>query len=638
VAGDVLGTRVDPQGESFTRNREANLGLLDQLAEQLATARAGGGPEKLAKHRKRGKLTVRERLALLLDRDAPFLELQPLIGWGSDFHVGGSTVQGIGVVEGVECLVGGADATIKGGAMNPHSVTKSLRGLQIARENRLPVINLTESAGADLRTQKDIFVRGGRTFHDLTALSKAGIPTISLVFGSSTAGGAYVPGMSDYTVLIKERSKVFLGGPPLVKMATGEDADEEELGGAEMHARVSGLGDYLADDELDGIRTTRRIVSHLGWRKLGPGPTEPADAPVHDPEELLGIASVDLREPFDSREVIARVVDGSRFEEFKAAYGTNLVTGWASIHGFPVGILANNGVLFSQESEKGAQFIQLTNRLGIPLVFLQNITGFMVGTQYEQGGIIKDGAKLINAVTNSEVPHLTLMMGASYGAGNYGMCGRAYDPRFMFSWPNHHIAVMGPQQLAGVLSIVARSAAENRGEPWDEDNDAAVRRWSRPRSRPSPTRSSPPARAGTTGSSTRATPATCSAWRCRRPTRTRSVAPRASACSGCERDDDDHQQGPDRQPWRDRGPHRAHLPRPRHRHRRRVLRRRRRRAARRGLRRGGPARRRHPGRELPARRRDRRGCPRAPVPTPSTPATGSSPRTPPSPAPSPTPA
>lgn len=472
---DVLGTRVDPADEAFARNRARNLELLDQVAEQLEAARAGGGPDKLARHRSRGKLTIRERIALLVDPDSPFLELQPLIGWGSDFHVGGSSVSGIGVVEGVECLIGGADPTVKGGASNPFSVTKALRGLQIARENRLPVINLTESAGADLRTQKDIFVRGGRTFHDLTALSKAGIPTISVVFGSSTAGGAYVPGMSDYAVLIRERSKVFLGGPPLVKMATGEEATEEELGGAEMHARISGLGDYLADDELDAIRLTRQLIGNLGWRKLGPGPTAPADPPLHDPEELLGIASVDLREPFDAREVLARVLDGSRFEEFKAGYGTNLVTGWGSIHGFPVGILANNGVLFSQESEKGAQFIQLTNRRSIPLVFLQNITGFMVGTTYEQGGIIKDGAKLINAVTNSEVPHVTLMMGASYGAGNYGMCGRAYDPRFLFSWPNHHIAVMGPQQLAGVLSIVAKAAAENRGETWDDEKDAGIR-------------------------------------------------------------------------------------------------------------------------------------------------------------------
>jgi len=475
LVGDVLGTRVDPTSEPFVRNRDRNRELVGQIQDLLAESRAGGGPEKVARHRDRDKLLLRERIQLLLDPGSPWLELQPLIGWGSDFSVGGSSVAGIGMVAGVECLIGGADPTIKGGAMNPYSVTKSLRSLQIAMENRLPVINLTESAGADLRTQKDIFVRGGRTFRDLTNLSKAGIPTISLVFGSSTAGGAYVPGMSDYAILIRERSKVFLGGPPLVKMATGEEATEEDLGGAEMHSRVSGLGDYLAADERDGIRMCRQVVRHLNWHKRGPGPTEPADPPIHDPEELLGIASVDLREPFDSREVLARVLDGSRFDEFKAAYGTNLVTGWGSIHGFPVGILANNGVLFSQEAEKGAQFIQLCNRHDTPILFLQNITGFMVGTQYEQGGIIKDGAKLINAVSNSEVPHITLMTGASYGAGNYGMCGRAYDPRFLFTWPNHHIAVMGPQQLAGVLEIVARSAAENRGETFDEEQAAGIR-------------------------------------------------------------------------------------------------------------------------------------------------------------------
>jgi acyl-CoA carboxylase subunit beta len=475
AVGDVLGTRVDPTSDAFARNRDRNLELVEQIQDMLAESRAGGGPEKVARHRDRDKLLLRERIQLLLDPGSPWLELQPLIGWGSDFSVGGSSVAGIGMVSGIECLIGGADPTIKGGAMNPYSVTKSLRSLQIAMENRLPVINLTESAGADLRTQKDIFVRGGRTFRDLTNLSKAGIPTISLVFGSSTAGGAYVPGMSDYAILIRERSKVFLGGPPLVKMATGEEATEEELGGAEMHAKTSGLGDYLAADERDGIRLCRQVIRHLNWRKLGPGPMEPPDPPVHDPEELLGIASVDLREPFDSREVLARVLDGSRFEEFKTAYGTNLVTGWGSIHGFPVGILANNGVLFSQEAEKGAQFIQLCNRHDTPILFLQNITGFMVGTQYEQGGIIKDGAKLINAVSNSEVPHITLMTGASYGAGNYGMCGRAYDPRFLFTWPNHHIAVMGPQQLAGVLEIVARSAAENRGESFDEEQAAGIR-------------------------------------------------------------------------------------------------------------------------------------------------------------------
>jgi acetyl-CoA carboxylase carboxyltransferase component len=335
-------------------------------------------------------------------------------------------------------------------------VAKSLRGMEIAKLNRLPYITLTESAGADLPRQADIFVPGGASFKNLTQLSKAGVPTISIVFGPSTAGGAYTPGMSDYTVFVKERATVYLGGPPLVKMAIDEDAEEETLGGADMHSRLSGLSDHLAVDEMDALRLGREIVGHLNWRKLGPGPTMPADPPVHDPDELLACASADVRIPFDVHEIIARVVDGSRFEEFKPLYGTQLVCGWASIGGYPVGILANNGILFSEESQKGAQFIQLANRVDTPLVFMQNITGFMVGTRYEQGGIIKDGAKLINAVSNSDVPHLTLMVGASYGAGNYGMSGRAYDPRFVFTWPNHRIAVMGPKQLAGVMNIVTK--------------------------------------------------------------------------------------------------------------------------------------------------------------------------------------
>jgi acetyl-CoA carboxylase carboxyltransferase component len=475
-AGETLPTRVDPGDPRFVRNRDRNLALVGQLEALQADARAGGGPDKVERHRARGKLLVRERLELLLDPGSPWLELQPQMGWGEDVAIGGSMISGVGVVSGVECVVSGADPTVKGGAMNASSVTRSLRALEVAADNRLPTINLTESAGADLRAQSDVFVRGGRNFHDLTALSKAGIPTISIVFGSATAGGAYVPGMSDYTVLVRDRSKVFLGGPPLVRMATGEDADEEELGGATMHARVSGLGDHLADDEYDALRIARRIVAHLGWRKLGPGPSLRPDPPVHDPEELLGIASIDLRDPFDSRDVIARVVDGSRFEDFKPGYGENLVTGWASVHGFPVGILANNGVLFSPEARKGAQFIQLCNRVDTPIVFLQNITGFVVGTTYERGGIITDGAKLINAVANSEVPHVTVMTGASYGAGNYAMCGRAFAPRFLFTWPNHRIAVMGPEQLAGVLSIVARDAARARGDTFDEAQAEAIRR------------------------------------------------------------------------------------------------------------------------------------------------------------------
>jgi acetyl-CoA carboxylase carboxyltransferase component len=363
-------------------------------------------------------------------------------------------VTGIGTVAGVVCVVIANDPTVRGGSLSPTTIKKQLRAMEVSRANRLPLVNLVESGGADLPKQADIFVPGGALFKNLTRLSAAGIPVVTLVFGSSTAGGAYLPGMSDYTVLQRGEAKVFLGGPPLVKMAIDEDADDEELGGAEMHARTSGLADHLAEDERDAIRIGRDIVGHLGWRKLGPGPTRPERAPAYDPEELLGAASADVRVPFDVREVLARVLDGSELEEFKPLYGTTLVCGWATLGGFPIGVLANNGILFSEESQKGAQFIQLCNRVDVPLLFVQNITGFMVGTQYEQGGIVKDGAKLVNAVSNSTVPHLTLMVGASYGAGNYGMSGRAYDPRFVFSWPNHRLAVMGPRQLAGVMDIV----------------------------------------------------------------------------------------------------------------------------------------------------------------------------------------
>jgi acetyl-CoA carboxylase carboxyltransferase component len=360
--------------------------------------------------------------------------------------------------------------------MNPYTFKKSARASDIALQNRLPVINLVESGGADLPAQAELFIPGGRAFRDLTRSSAAAVPTVALVFGNSTAGGAYVPGMSDYIVMIEQRSKVFLGGPPLVKMATGEESTDEELGGASMHARVSGLADYLAVDEVDAIRLGRQIVSRLNVRKGGPGPTQPADEPAYDPDELLGIASADPKVPFDPREVLARVVDGSRFDEFKPLYGTSLVTGWASIHGYPVGVLANHrGVLFSEEAHKATQFIQLANQIDTPLVFLQNTTGYMVGKEYEQAGIIKHGAHMINAVSNSSVPHLTVNIGASYGAGNYGMCGRAYDPRFLFAWPNARSAVMGPAQLAGVLSIVGRQSAESRGLPFDEEADRTMR-------------------------------------------------------------------------------------------------------------------------------------------------------------------
>jgi len=472
----VLRSRLDTSSPGYAANREAASGQLAELDAELARARAGGGAKYVDRHRSRGKLLARERIELLLDRDAPFLELSPLAGWGSDYPVGGSLVTGIGVVSGVECVVVANDPTVRGGASNPWTVRKAFRADDIARENRLPLVNLVESGGADLPSQAEIFVPGGRLFRDLTRLSAAGIPTVALVFGNSTAGGAYVPGMSDHVVMVRDRSKVFLGGPPLVKMATGEDADDESLGGAVMHATTSGLADHLASDERDALRLGRRIVARFNWRKSGPGPSLPADEPRYDPDELLGIAGGDLRVPFDPREVLARVVDGSRFDEHKPAYGPSLVTGWASIHGYPVGVLANaRGVLFGAEAQKATQFIQLANQTDTPVVFLQNTTGYMVGTAYEQAGIIRDGALMINAVSNSGVPHLTVVMGASYGAGNYGMCGRAYDPRFLFSWPGAKSAVMGPAQLAGVLSIVARQAAAARGQPYDEAADAALR-------------------------------------------------------------------------------------------------------------------------------------------------------------------
>ncbi|QGZ50264.1 acyl-CoA carboxylase subunit beta [Streptomyces sp. QHH-9511] len=472
----VLASALDTGGPDYAAHRAAMLGRLAALDAEHARALAGGGEKYVARHRGRGKLLARERIELLIDPDTPFLELSPLAAWGSDHPVGASIVTGIGVVEGVECLITANDPTVRGGASNPWTLRKALRANEIAYANRLPCIALVESGGADLPSQKEIFVPGGALFRDITRLSAAGIPTIAVVFGNSTAGGAYVPGMSDHTVMIKERSKVFLGGPPLVKMATGEESDDESLGGAEMHARTSGLADHYAVDEPDALRQARRIVARLNHRKAHPDPSVPVRQPKYDGDELLGIVPEDLKTPFDPREVIARIVDGSDFDEFKPLYGPSLVTGWAALHGYPVGILANaQGVLFSPESQKAAQFIQLANQRDIPLIFLHNTTGYMVGKEYEQGGIIKHGAMMINAVSNSRVPHLSVLMGASYGAGHYGMCGRAYDPRFLFAWPSAKSAVMGPQQLAGVLSIVARASAAAKGQPYDEEADAGLR-------------------------------------------------------------------------------------------------------------------------------------------------------------------
>ncbi|MET0702505.1 MAG: carboxyl transferase domain-containing protein [Mycobacterium sp.] len=469
----VLTTDVDTASATYRNNREVQSAAVAALDEQLELVAAGGGERYVKRHHDRGKLLARERIELLIDRDAPFMELSALAAWGTQFNVGAAIVTGVGVISGIECMVIAHDPTVRGGTMNPLTLRKNLRALEIAKVNRLPVVYLVESGGADLPTQSDLFVDAGRIFQQLTELSAMGIPSISLVFGNSTAGGAYVPGMCDYAVLVDQAAKVFLGGPPLVKMATGEESDDESLGGADMHTRVSGLGDYFAVDEVDAIRIGRDIVSHLNWRKLGPGPTQPADEPRYPSEEILGIASGDSRVPFDPREVIARIVDGSRFSEYKPRWGGSIATGWASIHGFPVGILANTrGVLFSEEAKKATEFILLANQTDTPLIFLQNVTGFMVGAEYEQGGIIKDGAKMINAVTNSTVPHITINMGGSFGAGNYGMSGRAYDPRFMFTWVNAKLAVMGAAQLAGVMSIVGKAAAASAGREFDHDADA----------------------------------------------------------------------------------------------------------------------------------------------------------------------
>lgn len=464
-----LRSDADPRSALFVANREKNQALVDQLRAHLAKSRGGGGEKYNARHVSRNKLLPRKRVDLLLDRDSPFLELCALAGLHEGGTVpGGSLVAGIGRVSGVECLITASEATVQGGAVGPFGVKKSARLAEVALENRLPAIHCVESAGADLPNQAEIFVPGGAGFREITLRSKERIPTISLVFGSCTAGGAYIPGMSDYTVMVKDKAFMYLAGPPLVKMAIGEVVDDEALGGAVMHSRVSGVSDYLAADDTDCLRIGREIVASLGWRRQGPAPTGPGDRPLFAAEDLLGIASPDPKVPFEVREVIARLVDGSRFHEFKRDYGTTLVTGWAEIGGYRVGILANNGILFSESANKGAQFIQLCNQTDAPLLFLQNITGFMVGKDVEQSGIIKNGAKLINAVSNSTTPAITLMIGSSYGAGNYAMAGRAYRPRFLFAWPNHKIAVMGAEQLAGVLDIVKRDAAAKQGVPVDE--------------------------------------------------------------------------------------------------------------------------------------------------------------------------
>jgi acetyl-CoA carboxylase carboxyltransferase component len=479
---------LDTRTPEFQENREAMQKKLEEIEALLDEAELGGGEYHHERLAKRGKLPVRERIALALDPDSPFLEISSLAGYNSDYAVGGGAVLGIGVIAGVECVIFANDPTVLGGALTPYVSKKWMRALEIARDNHIPYVSFVESAGADLRmdprdddgkkrrrpAKVNHFAESGRFFYEMIELSKLEIPTVCVVFGSSTAGGAYQPGMSDYNVVIKQQSKIFLAGPPLVKMATGEDSDDESLGGAQMHADVSGLGEYLAEDEPDALRMCREIVSHLNWRKPGPEAAMRVDEPVLDPEELLGVIDPDLRRQVEIRDVIGRIVDGSRFEEFKQRYGPTMVCGFASIEGYPVGILGNNGVIYPDSAEKAAHFIQLCNQIDMPLVFLQNLTGFIVGKDFEQAGMIKKGSLFINAVTNSTVPHLTVIVGASYGAGTYAMSGRAFNNRFTFIWPSAKIAVMGGKQIAGVMSIVRRGQAARKGEPFDEEADAKL--------------------------------------------------------------------------------------------------------------------------------------------------------------------
>jgi acyl-CoA carboxylase subunit beta len=490
----ALPSSVDPSSEEFAANRADMVEQLAEIDDLLDQAAAGGGPEATERLRSRHKLPIRERIANVIDADSPFLEVSPLAAYGSDYAIGGGMVVGVGVIAGTECVIMGNDPTVLAGALTPYAAKKWMRALEIARDNRIPYVSMVESAGGDLRinpakretgdtrgrdrvpggAQTEHFAETGRFFYEMTELSKLGIPTVCVVFGSSTAGGAYQPGLSDYNIVIKDQSKIFLAGPPLVKMATGEESDAETLGGALLHSEVSGLGDYLAEDEMDALRLCREVVSHLNRRKPAMETASAFDEPAHDPEELLGIVSRDLRRPVDVREVIARVVDGSRFEEYKTRYGPSVVCGWASVHGHPVGVVGNNGVLYPDSAQKAATFIQLCNQIDVPLVFIQNITGYMVGKDYEADGIIKKGSQMINAVANSTVPHLTVIIGSSYGAGTYGMSGRAFGNRFTFLWPTAKIAVMGPKQIAGVMSQVRRGQAARRGIDFDEEEDARI--------------------------------------------------------------------------------------------------------------------------------------------------------------------
>ena len=482
-------SNLDTNSKEFSQNKEMMLDKISFLDELLDKAKLGGGKHHHERLAKRGKMPVRERVFNLLDPDTPFLEIAPFAAYGTEFTVGGGCVCGIGVVAGTECVIFANDPSVLAGAMTVYVGEKWNRAMEIARVNRLPYINFVESAGGDLRMgtgkkgdQPPVaptighthFAATGRFFYDMTELSKMRIPVISVVFGSSTAGGAYQPGMSDYNIFVKDQAKVFLAGPPLVKMATGEESDDETLGGAKMHSEVSGLSDYLAEDEMDAIRLCRNVVSHLHWKKQGIEPTLLGDEPILDPEELLGLVDEDLKSPLDIREVIGRIVDGSRFEEYKPLYGKTMICGWSMMHGYPVGIVGNNGPIYPESAEKAATFIQLCNKRNMPIIFLQNVTGFLVGKDFERQAIIKKGSQLINAVSNSTVPHITIIVGSSYGAGTYAMSGKAYDNKFTFLWPTAKIAVMGPKQIAGVMSIVRRGQAARKGKKFDEKADAEI--------------------------------------------------------------------------------------------------------------------------------------------------------------------
>ena len=477
---DVLSSQIRTDSPEFQQNRDRMTALVTELRERQARAREGGGPKYLERHRQQGKLPVRERISQLLDAHTPFLELSPLAAWDlydNDAPAAG-IVTGIGRVQSREVLVVANDATVKGGTYYPLTVKKHLRAQQIALENRLPCVYLVDSGGAFLPLQADVFPdreHFGRIFYNQARMSAERIPQIAVVMGSCTAGGAYVPAMSDETVIVNGTGTIFLGGPPLVKAATGEEVTAEDLGGADVHTRESGVADYFAEDDEHALQIARTIVSTLHTTKRLPADMTTPEAPKYDAEELYGIVGGDTRRPYDVHEILARVVDGSRFDEFKQRYATTLVTGFARLHGFLIGIIANNGVLFSESALKATHFIELCNLRGIPLVFLQNITGFMVGRQYQRGGIAKDGAKMVHAVANSVVPKFTVVTGGSFGAGNYGMAGRAYDPRLLWMWPNARISVMGGEQAASVLVTVKRDQLTREGQPLSPDDEQAIR-------------------------------------------------------------------------------------------------------------------------------------------------------------------